>query len=154
MSSPVESTSMFSPELISMVGGGVTGFLFRYMAQKSQDQKEMFNQLIQANLQTTANQDKAVQRVSLDAGRVVRQIIVLTVLFGAFAAPFILPFFGVPTFIEVDVKNPEALFGLIPETGRKAFVELNGFFWTSENRQVLLSIVGFYFGSAAANNKS
>jgi hypothetical protein len=145
---------MFSPELISMVGGGVTGFLFRYMAQKSQDQKEMFNQLIQANLQTTANQDKAVQRVSLDAGRVVRQIIVLTVLFGAFAAPFILPFFGVPTFIEVDVKNPEALFGLIPETGRKAFVELNGFFWTSENRQVLLSIVGFYFGSAAANNKS
>ena len=145
---------MFSPELISMIGGGVTGFLFRYMAQKSQDQKEMFNQLIQANLQTTANQDKAVQRVSLDAGRVVRQIIVLTVLFGAFAAPFILPFFGVPTFIEVDVKNPEALFGLIPETGRKAFVELNGFFWTSENRQVLLSIVGFYFGSAAANNKS
>jgi hypothetical protein len=114
----------------------------------------MFNQLIQANLQTTANQDKAVQRVSLDAGRVVRQIIVLTVLFGAFAAPFILPFFGVPTFIEVDVKNPETLFGLIPETGRKAFVELNGFFWTSENRQVLLSIVGFYFGSAAANNKS
>lgn len=137
-----------------MVGGGVTGFLFRYMAQKSQDQKEMFNQLIQANLQTTANQDKAVQRVSIDAGKTVRQIIVLTVLFGAFAAPFILPFFGVPTFIEVDVKNPEALFGLIPETGRKAFVELNGFFWTSENRQVLLSIVGFYFGSAAANNKS
>lgn len=154
MSSPVESTSMFSPELISMIGGGVTGFLFRYMAQKSQDQKEMFNQLIQANLQTTANQDKAVQRVSIDAGKTVRQIIVLTVLFGAFAAPFILPFFGVPTFIEVDVKNPEALFGLIPETGRKAFVELNGFFWTSENRQVLLSIVGFYFGSAAANNKS
>ncbi len=154
MSSPVESTSMFSPELISMVGGGVTGFLFRYMAQKSQDQKEMFNQLIQANLQTTANQDKAVQRVSIDAGKTVRQIIVLTVLFGAFAAPFILPFFGVPTFIEVDVKNPEGFFGLIPETGRKAFVELNGFFWTSENRQVLLSIVGFYFGSAAANNKS
>jgi hypothetical protein len=154
MSSPVESTSMFSPELISMVGGGVTGFLFRYMAQKSQDQKEMFNQLIQANLQTTANQDKAVQRVSIDAGKFVRRIVVLTVLFGAFAAPFILPFFGVPTFIEVDVKNPEALFGLIPETGRKAFVEINGFFWTSENRQVLLSIVGFYFGSAAANNKS
>lgn len=145
---------MFSTELISMIGGGVVGFLFRYMAQKSQDQKEMFNQLIQLNKQTTENQDKAVQRVSIDSGKTVRQIIVLTVLFGAFAAPFILPFFGVPTFIEVDVKNPEALFGLIPETARKAFVELNGFFWTSENRQVLLSIVGFYFGSAAANNKS
>lgn len=137
-----------------MVGGGVTGFLFRYMAQKSQDQKEIFERLITANKQTTENQDKAAQRVPLDAGRVVRQVIVLVVLFGAFAAPFILPFFGVPTFVEVDVKNPEALFGLIPATAKKAFVEINGFFWTSENREVLLSIVGFYFGSAAANNKS
>jgi hypothetical protein len=124
------------------------------MAQKSQDQKEMFERLMTANKQTTENQDKAVQRVSIDAGRAVRQVIVLTVLFGAFAAPFILPFFGVPTFVEVDVKNPEGLFGLIPATGKKAFVEINGFFWTSENREVLLSIVGFYFGSAAANNKS
>lgn len=133
-----------------MVGGGFTGFLFKYMAQKSADQKEMFNQLIQSNKQTTDNQNQAAQRVPLDAGRVVRQIIVLTVLFGAFAAPFILPFFGVPTFVEVDVKNPEGLFGLFPASARKAFVEINGFFWTSENREVLLSIVGFYFGTAAA----
>lgn len=144
---------MFSPELISLVGGGFTGFLFKYMAQKSADQKEMFNQLIQSNRQTRENQDKAAARVPLDAGRVVRQIIVLTVLFGAFAAPFILPFFGVATFVEVDVKNPEGLFGLIPATAKKAFVEVNGFFWTSENREVLLSIVGFYFGTAAATTK-
>ena len=137
-----------------MVAGGATGFLFRYMAQKSQDQKEIFERLIQANKQTTENQNKAAERVPLDAGRVVRQIIVLTVLFGAFAAPFILPFFGVPTFIEVDVKNPEGLFGLIPETSKKVFVEINGFLFTSENRQILLSIIGFYFGSAAASNKS
>ena len=145
---------MIPTELISMIGGGLTGFLFKYMAQKSQDQKEMFNQLIQSNRQTTENQNQAVQRVSIDSGRIVRQVIVLTVLFGAFAAPFILPFFGVPTFIEVDVKNPEAIFGLIPETTKKAFVEINGFFWSSENRQILLSIVGFYFGTAAASNKS
>jgi len=141
---------MFSPELISMPGGGATGFLFKFMAQKSADQKEMFKQLIESNKQTTDNQNQAAQRVGIDAGRAVRQIIVLTVLFGAFAAPFILPFFGVPTFVEVDVKNPEGLFGLIPETTRKAFVEVNGFFWSSENRQILLSIVGFYFGTAAA----
>ena len=146
---------MFSPELISMVGGGLTGFLFKFMAQKSQDQKEMFERLITANKQTTDNQNQAAQRVPLDAGRLVRQIIVLTVLFGAFAAPFILPFFGIPTFVEVDVKNNEALFGLIPSSAKKAFVEINGFFWTSENREVLLSIVGFYFGTAAATpNKS
>jgi hypothetical protein len=110
----------------------------------------MFEQLIQANKQTTENQNQAVQRVGIDAGRAVRQLIVLTVLFGAFAAPFILPFFGIPTFVEVDVKNPEGLFGLIPATAKKGFVEINGFFWSSENREILLSIVGFYFGTAAA----
>jgi hypothetical protein len=145
---------MISTELISLIGGGATGFLFRYMAQKSQDQKEMFNQLMAANKQTTENQDKAVQRVPLDVGRVVRQIIVLSVLFATFLAPFVLPFFGIPTFVEVDAKTPEGLFGLIPESTRKFFVEINGYLFTSENRQILLSIIGFYFGSAAASNKS
>ena len=141
-------------ELISLIGGSLTGFLFRFMAQKSQDQKEIFERLIAANKQTTENQNKAAQRVPLDVGKGVRQLIVLTVLFGTIAAPFILPFFGVPTFVEVDSSNPEALFGLIPETTKKYFVEINGYLYTSENRQILVAIVGFYFGTAAAGRKS
>jgi len=141
-------------ELISLLGGGITGFIFRYLAQKSQDQKELFERVITANKQVTENQDKAVARVPLDAGKVVRQVIVLTVLFSTLAAPFILPFFGVPTFVEVDAKNPEGLFGLVPETSRKIFVEINGFLYTSENRQILVSIIGFYFGSAVGGNKT
>lgn len=145
---------MFTPELISLVGGAATGFLFRYMAQKAQDQKEIFERLITANKQTTENQDKAAQRVPLDVGRGIRQLIVLAVLFATLLAPFILPFFGLPTFVEVDARSPEGLFGLIPETTRKYFVEVNGFLYASETRQILVSIVGFYFGSAAASNKS
>ena len=145
---------MISPELISLVGGAATGFLFRYMAQKSQDQKEIFERLITANKQTTENQDKAAQRVPLDVGKGIRQLIVLAVLFATLLAPFILPFFGLPTFVEVDATTPEGLFGLIPESTRKYFVEINGFLFTSETRQILVSIVGFYFGSAAASNKS
>ena len=141
-------------ELISLIGGSLTGFIFKFMAQKSQDQKEIFERLIAANKQTTENQDKAAQRVPLDVGKGVRQLIVLTVLFGTIAAPFILPFFGVPTFVEVDSGNPEALFGLIPETTKKYFVEINGYLYTSENRQILVAIVGFYFGTAAAGRKS
>ena len=141
-------------ELISLIGGSLTGFLFRFMAQKSQDQKELFERLIAANKQTSENQDKAAQRVPLDVGKGVRQLIVLTVLFGTIAAPFILPFFGVPTFVEVDSTNPEALFGLFPETAKKYFVEINGYLYTSENRQILVAIVGFYFGTAAAGRKS
>jgi hypothetical protein len=46
------------------------------------------------------------------------------------------------------------LFGLIPQSTKKYFVEINGFLFASETRQILVSIVGFYFGSAAASNKS
>jgi hypothetical protein len=145
---------MIPTELISLLGGGFTGFLFRYMAQKSQDQKDMFNQLMASNKQTTENQDKAVQRVSIDSGRVVRQVIVLGVLSATLLAPFILPFFGTPTFVEVDSTTPEGLFGLIPSSTRKFFVEINGYLYSSENRQILLAIISFYFGSAAASNKS
>ena len=145
---------MFTPELISLVGGAATGFLFRYMAQKAQDQKEIFERLIAANKQTTENQDKAAKRVPLDVGKGIRQLIVLAILFATLLAPFILPFFGLPTFVEVDARSPEGLFGLIPETTRKYFVEVNGFLYASETRQILVSIVGFYFGSAAASNKS
>ena len=145
---------MISTELISLVGGAATGFLFRYMAQKSQDQKEIFERLIAANKQTTENQDKAALRVPLDTGKGIRQLIVLAVLFATLMAPFILPFFGLPTFVEVEATTPEGLFGLIPQSTRKYFVEINGFLFASETRQILVSIVGFYFGSAAASNKS
>jgi len=145
---------MISPELISLVAGAATGFLFRYMAQKSQDQKEIFERLIAANKQTTENQDKAAVRVPLDTGKGIRQLIVLSVLFATLMAPFILPFFGLPTFVEVEATTPEGLFGLIPQSTRKYFVEINGFLFASETRQILVSIVGFYFGSAAASNKS
>lgn len=141
-------------ELLSLLGGGVTGFLFRYWAQRAQDQKEMFERVIAANKQTTDNQDKAAQRVPIDVGRGVRQLIVLACLFAVVAAPFVLPFFGISTFAEFTQKQPEGLFGLIPETTKKYFVEIPGYLFAEENRQVLLSVVGFYFGSAAGGNKS
>lgn len=141
-------------ELISLIAGSATGFLFRYMAEKRQAEADNFKRLLEANKQTTENQDKAVQRVPLDAGKAVRQIIVLMVLFGTIAAPFVLPFFGIPTIVEVNTTHPELLFGLVPETKEVIFQTVNGYLFTQENRQILVSIVGFYFGSAAAGNKS
>lgn len=141
-------------ELISMLAGSLTGFLFRYLAEKRQADKELFERLIVANQRTTENQDKAAQRVPIDVGKGVRQLIVLTILFGTLIAPFILPFFGIPTFVEVDADQPGVLLGLVESTTKKYFVEINGFLYTSENRQILVAIVGFYFGSAAAAKKN
>lgn len=143
-----------TPEFLSLIGGSLVGFIFRHMAEKRQNDKELFERLIAANKQTTSNQDKAAQRVPIDLGKGIRQIIVLSILFATLIAPFILPFFGVPTFIEVDARSPETMLGLIPEYTQKFFVEINGFLYTSENRQILVSIIGFYFGSAAASAKS
>jgi hypothetical protein len=141
-------------ELISMLVGSAVGFLFRYLAEKRQSEKELFERLLTANKVTTENQDKAAKRVPLDVGKSVRQLIVLTVLFSTLFAPFILPFFGIPTFVEVDAKVPEGFFGIVSATTKKYFVEIQGFLYTSENRQILVAIVGFYFGSAAASNKN
>jgi len=141
-------------ELISLIGGSATGFLFRYMAEKRQAEQENFQRLLQANERTNKNQNDAVERVSIDAGKAVRQIIVLMVLFGTIAAPFVLPFFGIPTVVEVSKTHPEFFFGLIPETKETIFQTVNGYLFTQENRQILVSIVGFYFGSAAAGNKT
>jgi len=141
-------------ELISLICGSATGFLFRYMAEKRAAEQENFKRLLDANKQTTENQDKAAQRVPLDAGKAVRQIIVLAVLFGTIIAPFVLPFFNIPTVVEVIQTHPEVLFGLIPETKETIFQSVTGYLFTQENRQILLAIVGFYFGNATAGNKT
>ena len=124
---------MITTELISLVGGGLVGFLFRFLAQKSQDQKEMFERLMAANKQTTENQNAAVQRVGIDVGRGVRQLIVLSVLFATFLAPFVLPFFGVPTFVEVDATQTNLLG---PDLLKKYFVEINGYLFTKIKHQL------------------
>ena len=145
---------MIPVELISMLGGGITGFVFRYLAEKRENDKQLFERLIALNEQKEKSLDNAAKRVPLDIGKGVRQLIVLTVLFATLAAPFILPFFGIPTFVEVDTKSPEYAFGLIPSFGKTFFVEVHGYLYAEDYRQILLSIVGFYFGSASAGNKT
>lgn len=141
-------------ELLTLIGGSATGFLFRYMAEKRAAEQENFKRLLDLNNFNEASREKASKRVPLDAGKAVRQVIVLAVLFGTIAAPFVLPFFGIPTIVEVNQIHPEILFGLIPSTTETIFQTVNGYLFTTENRQILLAIVGFYFGSATAGNKS
>jgi len=145
---------MIPMELLTLVGGSVAGFIFRHMAENRKNTQENFQRAMDSHKQTEASRNAAVQRVPIDAGRGVRQTIVLVILFGTILAPFILPFFGIPTVVEVEHTSPEWLFGLIPSNTTTLFQTVNGYLFTTENRQILVSIVGFYFGSAAASNKS
>ena len=145
---------MIPTELLTLVGGGLTGFIFRHMAENRKNAQENFQRAMESHKHTEASREAAVKRVPIDVGRGVRQTIVLAVLFGTIIAPFVLPFFGIPTIVEVEYTSPEWLFGLIPANKTTLFQTVNGYLFTTENRQILVSIVGFYFGSAAASNKS
>ena len=98
--------------------------------------------------------DKAGKRDG-DVGKIVRQFIVVSVIFSIVISPFVMAILGIPTYLEVDYNNGGSILGLIGEdVSSKAFVEISGNLITSEIRQCLIAVTGFYFGSASASNKS
>jgi len=141
-------TSFLTPEFLTLIGSSLTGFLFRFWAEKRKDQKEMFERAMAQSKRQDESADLAVKRVSVDAGKIIRRIIVVTILFGTILAPFILPFFDIPTVVEVTEKSGSFL-GLFGGDTSIKFQEVYGYLFTEENRQILLTIVGFYFGNAA-----
>ena len=141
-------TSFLTPEFLTLIGSSLTGFLFRYLAEKRKDQKEMFERAMARSKRQDESADLAVKRVSVDAGKIIRRIIVVTILFGTILAPFILPFFDIPTVVEVTEKSG-SFFGLFGGDTSIKFQEVYGYLFSEENRQILLTIVGFYFGNAA-----
>jgi hypothetical protein len=145
--------SFLTPEFLTMIGSSLTGFLFKFWAEKRQDQKELFERMIGASKRQDESQDRAVARVGLDAGKNVRRIIVVTILFGTIMAPFILPFFGIPTVVEITEKEGDFL-GLFGGREKVTFHEIYGYLFTEENRQILLAIVGFYFGQAVGKSSN
>ena len=147
--------ALMTTEFLSLIGGSLTGFIFRSLAEKRQDEKERFERTIQLIDKKREVADAAVKRVPLEAGKVVRRTIVLCILFGTIIAPFILPFFPIPTVVELEEIRyaPLDFFGLFGKNTYISFQTINGFLFTQENRQILVTIVGFYFGQASARVK-
>ena len=147
--------SLLTPEFLSLIGGSLTGFLFRTIAERRQNEKERFDSTLSLFDIRKEVADAAVERVSVSAGKTVRRFIVLCILFGTIIAPFILPFFGIPTVVELEETRyaPLDLFGLFGTNTYVSFETINGYLFTTENRQILVTIVGFYFGNASARNK-
>ena len=143
-------SAFLTPEFLTLIGSSLTGFLFKFMAEKRQDQKEIFERMIGASKRQDESQDLAVARVGIEAGKTVRRLIVVTILFGTIMAPFIVPFFGIPTVVEIT--ETEGSFLGIGGGQRVTFHEIYGYLFTEENRQVLLAIVGFYFGQAVGKS--
>ena len=143
-------------EFLSLVGSSLVGFLFHSNAERRKEQAEVFNRIIEANKASNENYDGAVDRVSVSAGKWVRRGIVMAILFGTILAPFLLPFFGIPTVVEIEETGHQwwDIFGLAGSFTTTTLEPVDGYLLLKENRQILISIVGFYFGNAVAANRA
>ena len=141
-------------ELITMIGGTLIGFVFRYMAERAKERHDMFSLAIGMKKAMDESANEAAKREPTDVGKWVRRVIVIFVLFGVILAPFILAMFGYPTIVQVETQSPEYFFGLFGGGTEVLFVELKGYLMVPEIRQTLTAIVGFYFGNASAAAKT
>ena len=130
-----------SPDFLSLLTGSATGFLFKAMAERRAQDQERFKMAMGI----------AEKENSIDAGKLVRRFIVLCIMFGTILAPFIIAYSdGVTTVVEHEstVYKPWDLLGLFGEEKVRTYTPVEGYLYTEENRQILVTIVGFYFGTA------
>ena len=126
-----------STELLAMLGGGASGFLFKLIGTLVQNQAAVTEGLIKKQKASDESANQAAQRV--DAfGAWTRRIIVLTVLFGVIIAPFIL----------AHSEEGVTWFGFASGT---TYQTLHGYIILPEIKTAVISIISFYFGSAAVS---
>ena len=121
------------------------------MAERRAQDQERFKMAMGVAEKENEHANEAVKRVSIDAGKLVRRFIVLCIMFGIIIAPFIIAYSdGVTTVVENEtfVSKPWDLLGLFGTEKQVTYTPVEGYLYTEENRQILVTIVGFYFGAA------
>tara|TARA_R110000824_G_scaffold165073_5_gene341627 strand:- start:10467 stop:10895 length:429 start_codon:yes stop_codon:yes gene_type:complete len=142
---------MIPPDIAIMGFSAVTGFAFRYMAERAKEKAAQFERLIKNRESADKSADKAVARVSVDAGKITRRFIVFSILLAAIYIPFWLTINDFSTVVEVK-RESSGFFGMFSGT-KTQFVQIQGYLLTDEIRQVLCAIVSFYFGQAAGKTR-
>ena len=135
-------SAFLNPEMLSLLTGSVTGFIFKSMAEKRKNDQEKFMRLLQAQDASDDSANQAAQRVSDAGGKLVRRVIDICILFATIVAPFIIAFNdGITTVVE----HTETVYGwwdilkLFPEE-KTLFTEVDGFLFTPEN--IILPLLG------------
>jgi hypothetical protein len=127
-------------ELLSMLGGGLMGFVFRFMAASLENQQKTTELL----LQKQAVADDSADRANLRGSHIGRRVLVFTVLWVLAVAPFIGALYGVDVWVESE-RAPWDFLGLF--TG--GWEQLRGIVILPELRAALLAAAGFYLGGSS-----
>ena len=137
-------------EVVTTLGGAASGFVMKAAAVRAQREADLMKHMVTAMNASSDSANEAVKRVSVDAGRLTRRVIVFAILFGVILMPFLSPLLGMTVVVEIIEKSEGYLFGLIGAGEKHVFHEVDGVIMIPELRQALLAIIGFYFGQAAA----
>ena len=133
-----------STELLAMLGGGASGFLFKLIGTLVQNQAAVTEGLIKKQQAMDSSADAAAARVD-SFGAWTRRIIVFTVLVGVIIAPFILAHSEEGVTVATDYSK---WFGFSKGT---TYETLHGYIILPEIKTAIISIISFYFGSAAVS---
>ena len=129
-----------SIELLSMLGGGVTGFVMRLIASQAEAQGRALESALK--LQGAAD-DSADRAAARNGGVWVRRLIAVSILFAVIVAPFIMSIIDVP--VALENQRTGILKFLL---GNGGFEQVEGFVLLPEVRQGMLALLSFYFGSS------
>lgn len=144
--------ALFTPEIISMLGGSILGFVMKFLSIRAEERAAQFDRMMKAIDKSDESADKAAARAPGKEGQWVRRIIVVSILFGVILAPFLLALLNEPTVAQIAVEKPKYFFGLFGGGTKTAFVEIKGYLMVEELRSALLAIISFYFGQSAAKS--
>jgi hypothetical protein len=131
-------------EIITMLGGSLIGFAFRFMAA----QQEALDGALQRSMASQDSADASAAQAAQRGGTWVRRGLALSVVFALIIAPFVLALLGLPTFVEVPAAGWDFL-GLF--TG--GWEKVEGYLVLPEVRQAMLAVIGFYLGSAQVGRR-
>lgn len=137
-------------ELATMGFSALTGFIFKYLAQKSADEQRRYEMFIQSSKQVSENADKAAVRAPNDkTGNFVRRFLVVIICLSIVIFPFVLQFFDKATIVQIE-QPVRSFLGIFQWGGKTQFYALNGYLIANEVKLAFLSVISFYFGLAAA----
>ena len=122
---------MISMELITMGASAIGGFTLKYMATQAQNRHEQFLDLM-------GSQERA-NKVDGGEGKYVRRFIVLVMM--SLLAYIVVA----PSLMEANAVIVSKGWFFTTTT------EVNGIIYDDTIKQILVSIIGFYFGTSAAS---
>ena len=131
-------------ELLSMLGGGVAGFIFKFVATQQEAQERAFERVVKSQELADQSNDRAALRGTVLG----RRVLLFTILWAVALAPFVAALIGIPTYVETERASWDVLGWF---TG--GFEQLQGVIVLEELRAAVVAAVGFYLGSGAVSRR-